>query len=231
LQWFGGYLQLSQTSLSLLVALITSVIALGAFLSTLHFPGSETRVFFQAIAEGNENTGNADEQRLWLEIDNFGNRPSRIRGVHLLLHGDRDLTPSVKILQPSMEQLVVQGGRSLMLQLEVPAWSPQYFSIPTRADSKFEQLLTHKGHRLELMVVEYGSTAAPKMIEEMPAWVLPTLLCRGAQGNPPEDPAPQDSCEQLKDRLVREETQKSEKACMLSVVLAHTRDRLRRFLR
>jgi hypothetical protein len=202
LQWFRGYLQLSQSSLSLLVALISALTALGAVLSTLHLPRSETRVFFQAIAEGDAGVATEEERKLWLEIDNFGNRPSRIRGVKLILHGDRDVTLPVKIIQPSIEQLVVQGGgRPLMLQLESPDWSPQDFSIPTRADPKFEQFLTNNGHRLELMVVEYGSGAMPKPIEEMPAWVLPTLLCRGALGNPPNDLTVSDSCEQLATRL------------------------------
>ena len=202
LQWFRGYLQLSQSSLSLLVALVSGLTALGAVLSTLHLPRSETRVFYQALAEGDGSASLDVERKLWLEIDNFGNRSARIRGIKLILHGDRDVTLPVEIKEPSVERLVVQGGGpSLMLQLEAPAWSPQDFSIPTRADPAFEQFLTNSGHRLEVMVVEYGREAAPKPIEGMPAWVLPTLICRAALANPPIDTAVSDSCEQLAARL------------------------------
>jgi hypothetical protein len=199
LQWFGGYLQLSQTSLGLLLALIGSVTALVAVLSNLHLPRSETRVFFHAVAD---NDSGAATQELWLEVANFGNRPARIRGANLILHGKKDLTRPVRIIRPDVEQLMVQGGGpSLMVQLEGPDWRPQDFAISTRHDPKFEPFLSDKGHRLELMVVEYGRGAEPKPIEGMPAWVLPTLLCRGARGHPPDDMDVSDSCGQLAARL------------------------------
>ncbi|HEX5718566.1 MAG TPA: zinc ribbon domain-containing protein [Thermoanaerobaculia bacterium] len=191
LQWFGGHLHVSNSTLSLVVALITSFTALGAVLANMKpFASSDPRVFFQAVAPNNELESTEEERRFWLSIFNSGNRPAGILDAILVLNsrqGERKL--QVEIVQPAENQRLVPGGESLVMELEMPDWNPKDFSIPSRPHVMFKPFL-NRAHHLELRIFEHGRKAEVMDIEGVPQWVLPALLCRAAQGSAEETSDP-----------------------------------------
>lgn len=184
LQWFGGHLHLSQSTLSLVVALVTSFTALGAVLANVKpFASSEPRAFFQAMAPNNELESTEEERRFWLSIFNSGNRPAGVLDATLVLDGPRgEQKLPVEIVQPAGNNRVVPGGESLEIELEMPDWNPRNFSIPSRTHRLFKEFLD-RSHRLELRIFEHGQPAEVVEIEGLPPLMLPALLCRSAQGS------------------------------------------------
>jgi hypothetical protein len=195
LQWFGGHLHMSSSTLSLIVALITSITALGAVAANMKpFARSDPRVFFQAIAPNNELEPTEEERRFCLTVFNSGNRPAGVLDASLLLKGGKgEKKLPVRIVEPPVNQRLVPGGESLTIELEVPDWNPKDFSIPSRQDPGFKKFL-RKAHSLELRLFEEGKEAEATNIEGIPPSMLPALLCRAAQGSASET---DDPCREL----------------------------------
>ncbi len=190
LQWFGGHLHVSNSTLSLVVALITSFTALGAVLVNMKpFASSDPRVFFQAMA-ANDALVTEEERRFWLSIFNSGNRPAGVLDATLILNSNQgEQKLPVKIVQPAANHRLVPGGESLEIELQVPDWNPKDFSIPSRMHPTFNTFLK-RTHRLELKIFEHGQAAAAMDIEGVPPLMLPALLCRAAQGSADETSDP-----------------------------------------
>jgi hypothetical protein len=189
LQWFRGYFQISQSTLTLLLALVSSLTAFGAVMTTLEPSYSQTSAFFNSSSSQDADKGDVQAKQLWLEVENSGNRSARVQGARLVLIGDRQKQRAVlplKLLQPKAEdpRSVPGRGRSLMVHLEIPSWDSQDFSIPSRIDPRFGPFLA-RPHRLELEVLEYGHQQVTRLrIQDIPKPILSALLCRSAEMHP-----------------------------------------------
>lgn len=185
-QGFRGYLNISQTTLSLVVAIISSLTALGAVMTNLWSPRSERHVYFQALASNQgEETDPAERRRFWVLVTNTGKRPVGVRGARLHLTGSPKPI-AVRIVRPEVENRSVEKGESLMVELELPGWSPEDYSLSSRTDPKFAAFLNN-GHGLDVTISGYGEGGREvKRIEGMPPSALAALLCQSASALPGE---------------------------------------------
>jgi hypothetical protein len=184
LQWFRGYLHISQTTLSLVVALISSLTALGAVMANLVPARSERHVYFQALASSDEG-GDTAGRRFWVLVTNTGKRPVGVQSATLYIKGAPKR--AIKIVEPAVAKRSVGSGESLMVELELPGWTPADFSLSSRSDSGFKGFL-ERGHGLDVTISGYGDGGQEKKrIEGMPDKVLAALLCRSASSTPGEE--------------------------------------------
>ena len=164
-QIFRGWLKVSATTLSLLIALfsVTGMVVQGL----IHIwpdQGSETNVTFYALGDL-EVPGARESPRRQISVlaMNSGDRPSTIQKARLLCPNE-DMTRELRIVAPKVRDRLIQPGQSVIFTLEHPGWNFSEMGVSSETDPKYDLLLGQK-FSLEVEVAEFDQDPKPRTVE------------------------------------------------------------------
>lgn len=196
LQWGRGMLFLSQSTLGLLVVLISSITSLVAVVHSFEvFADSETKLSFSAADSAEVKAELGDAPRITLLATNRGNRSSGIASGSLSIVRRRlgkALEMPLLVVDPAADQRVIEPGGSMAVTFGLRSWYPPDYGIATRTDAAFAALLCSK-KQLFVLVSEYGGERTRPV--DVPDQALQDLLCAAAIV-PKDEPPNSDFCAQ-----------------------------------
>jgi len=159
-QAFRGLVNVSQVTLSLLIALLSVAGIVGPALKSFFTP-NRSRTSLELIEL------NGDYQ-LRLLASNSGNRPSYLRAVKIEFNAFPRANQYLSIIESDAGHRLLKPGEQQLLLLQTDGFSLSTLGIKGREDAAFKTKFLEGGHALKAEIVGIGESREPIEVEANP---------------------------------------------------------------